>query len=574
MFTLKVKFLIAFMCFFRSAFGTTDVAWWDYTTIDRTWWKNTTLYQVLLPSFMDGDGDGYGDLKGLTSKLDYLVDLGIETILITPHCKSPDVKYAGYDIIDYVGVNPLLGTMHDFDELMEEMNKRNLKLIIDMVINHSSNKHPWFIHSVNKKKPYTDYYVWKDPAGYDRNGNPIPPNNWQNVIEGSSWTWNAKRKQFYLHQFIKEMPDLNLRNIYVLHEFKKIMEFWSDKGVAGFRLDAYEHFVEDAEFRNEPMLNLSTPVIKTRYDQVNMFTQHVDDSLEVVHKLRQITDYLTIKSGDFERILVPESNSRKKELYRIYGSSDYKLVHFPLSYWITWSYHYENAFYYRNLVDGYLGCLPRGSIANWVSENHDIPRKAQVFNEEYELILTTMVLLLPGVAYIYYGQELGVAGWRFPDKSIESQRLPMIWDDSTNAGFTNNNSKPYLPISPDYRKNNVKKQKAEKDSHYNKVKTMISWRKSDVLKYGDVKSYVLSDWVYSFTRRLDNEIYLATFNLGNTTEFVNLRQSIEKLPHRMVVKLASNNSDYETGDVINTKRKFRLEPQSTVVLYPKRIRVD
>ncbi|XP_065216738.1 maltase 1-like [Planococcus citri] len=557
---MKVLLLVAF-CLFHTISG----------TIDRTWWRNTTLYQVLLPSFMDGNGDGFGDLKGLISKLDHFVDLGIETVLITPHYPSPNMNNAGYDITNYTDVNRLSGTMQDFDDLMREMKKRGLKLIIDMVINHSGDQHPWFINSVNRVEPYTDYYVWKDAKGFDINRNPIPPNNWQALYGGSIWKWNTKRQQFYLHQFIEQMPDLNLRNNLVLDEFKKIFEFWANKGVAGFRLDAAEHFVEDDQLRNEPFINLSTQILRGRNDLSNIFTQFLWESVEVIHEFRTFIDSLTEKIGDFERILIPETHSQRKELYEYYGSKNHNIAHFPFNFWLTYTNRYENAYYYKNLIEGYLNCLPEGAVANWNSENHDIPRRAEVFNEEYEFILTSMVLLLPGISFTYYGQELGLAGWHFPgrEQTMEAFRLPMQWDDTTNAGFSNN-SRPYLPVSLNYNQINVKKQKADENSHYNKVKKMISLRKTNVFKYGEFKSYAVSHWVYSFTRKWENELYVMIFNLGDGTEFVDLHQSIGNLPNVMVIELASRNSDYKTGNEIQINQKLKLQPHVALVLHPKK----
>ncbi|XP_065219305.1 alpha-glucosidase-like [Planococcus citri] len=554
-----MKFFIVLICLFQSSLG----------AIDRNWWKKATLYQVLLPSFKDSDGDGIGDFNGLNWRLDYLKDLGIDTVMITPHFSTPNLNCAGYDVTDFKQVNHLFGTMNDFDRLVSEMRNKGLKLIIDMVINHSSDQHPWFSNSVKRIDPYTDYYIWKDPKGYDHNGNPIVPNNWQCIMGGSAWKWHPDRRQFYLHQFIEQMPDLNLRNDLVIYEFKKIFEFWSDKGVAGFRLDAAEHFIEDHYFRNEPFSNPSTQELRGRGDQSNIFTQLLSESMDVIHELRTQTDLLTEKSADYERILIPETHSRGRELYQYYGSEKYRIVHFPFNYMLTYSSNYETAHYYRNVIDDYLNCLPEGGIANWDSENQDIPRRAEVFNEEYEYILTSMVLLLPGVAVIYYGQELGLTGWHFPGRNVDSFRLPMQWDDSTSAGFSTN-SEPYLPVSENYRDVNVQKQKYDENSHYNKVRKMISWRKTDAFKYGSFKSYVLSTWVYSFTRRLNNEIYLVIFNLGKTdTEYIDLKHFIENLPDQMVIKLASRNSDYNTNNEINTNQKFKVKPQVAVVLYPK-----
>ncbi|XP_065222465.1 maltase 2-like isoform X2 [Planococcus citri] len=512
------------------------------------------------------------------------MELGIETVYISPHYLSP-MEDGGYDITNFTQVNPILGTMEDFKELIDETKARGLKLIVDIIINHSSDKHPWFIKSVNREDPYTDFYVWRDPKSYDYNGKPIPPNNWVSIFKGSAWQWNEQRKQFYLHQFTLHQPDFNLRNNLLKTEIKKIFKFWLDKGVAGFRIDATKYLIEDAEFRDDPV-KPGVIVPYTYQDVTHLYTADLWETYVFLHEIRLFCDRVTKKFTDYERILLPEAYGGGKMLYQYYGSKDYKIAHFPLNFAFVLIVEYKNASFYHNLINNYLSPIPEGGIPSWNSENHDKFRKAMVYNPEYEYIFTTMVMLLPGVAYTYYGQEIGMIGARIRDDqkrdsnpddftktTRDSCRLPMQWDDSFNAGFSTN-PKTHLPVSSEYWKINVKKQKADKNSHYYIFKRMLDLRKTDVFKYGDFKSYVVSTWVFAFTRTLKGQgTFLVVLNLGSETEMVNLSSVIHKLPETMNVELSSPNSGYSVGDEIATSatipNTFILRPFGAVVLSSK-----
>ncbi|XP_065222683.1 alpha-glucosidase-like [Planococcus citri] len=557
-----------------------------YGHIDKTWWKHTILYEIFLQSFKDGNGDGIGDIKGLISKLDHFVDLGIETVYISPHYESPMVD-SGYDVANFTNVNPMFGTMQDFDTLIKQMKKRKLKLMIDMVINHSSDKNPWFAKSINKEDPYTDYYVWKDPKGYDLNGKPIPPNNWVSIFSGPAWTWNAKRKQFYFHQFSPEQPDFNFRNDLLKDEIKKIFKFWFDKGVAGFRLDAVKFLMEDALFRDEPV---SSPEITVPYkdsDVIHIHTRSLWESYEILHELRTYTEEITKKFKDYERILTSESyHKSKKFLYQYYGSENYRIMHFPFNFALVLSAQYENATFFHDKINEYLEGLPEEATPCWNSENHDKLRKGTLLNEEYGFIFTTMVMMLPGVAYLYYGQEIGLSGSKIrPDQIVnkfedeftktgrDSSRQPMLWDDTLNAGFSNNRV-PFLPVNPNYWRINADTQKNTENSYYNMFKKMSKLRKTSTIKHGDFKSYVFSQCVFGFTRSLKGrETYVTIFNLGSETEFVDVHNTVENLPKFLTIEMASPNSGLSVGKKLPSAQRIPkiliLRPSTVVILSTK-----
>ncbi|XP_065212328.1 maltase 1-like [Planococcus citri] len=468
---------------------------------NRTWWKHDLTYGIFLKSFMDSNGDGIGDFKGLTSKLDYIVDLGIKTIWVSPFYPSPQAD-GGYDISDFCGINPIYGTMEDFEELMKEMKKRDLNFVMDLVINHSSDEHEWFEKSVNRVEPYTNYYVWVDPKGYDSNGNPIPPNNWRSIFDyetpSSAWTWNEKRKQFYLHQFLVKQPDLNLRDEQLKTELKNMIKFWLDKGVTAFRLDAVEFFMEDPSLRDdidtESLIKVVLGVEETETPRL-----HHPDTFEFLHEL-----YMFFRQYDrqnkkqrqtagFGEVYTPIDTKM-----RYYRTKNAPVTHYPYNYLLTMLRKYLDADQMIQFLNQWIKKLPKGATSNWTLGNHDHGRIFYYFNKEYNSILLTLVTMLPGAALIWYGEETSQEEFDFspnPKKNLMVERdhfrLPMQWDDSLNAGFTSGD-KPWVPVHPNYYSSNVKQQLANKNSTVNYFKDLVSLRKTDTLKFGDLKMYAIS----------------------------------------------------------------------------------
>ncbi|XP_065210592.1 maltase 1-like [Planococcus citri] len=575
----------------KSLFLTLCLLQISWCTVDRTWWKYTTMYEVYLPSFKDGNGDGMGDLIGLRTKLDHFVEIGVETIYITPHYPSPMVD-GGYDITDFTAVHPDMGTMKDFEILIREMNVRGLKLVIDVVLNHCSDQHHWFNKSVHREDPYTDFFLWQDPKGYNSDGTAVPPNNWCSVFGGSVWKWNDKRKQFYLHQFTTKQPDLNLRNEFVKNELKKILKFWVEKGVAGFRMDAVKFFVEDEQLRDEPVSSSDIKVPYYNRDLIHTRTQNQPESYQLLHELRIFLEKVTKKYTDFQRILLTEAYYLKYSeielFYRWYGTKKYRISHQPLNFFLTIDNNNKNSSYYHTAINTYLGGLPEEAVPNWNMENHDMGMKGYKFGEEYAFMCTSMVMMLPGMAYLYMGQELAVTGSNVRPDQLTSNiiigitglnrdffRHPMPWDDSLNGGFSTNN-KVFLPLNPNFWRVNVKRQKEDPNSYYQMFKMLMNLRKTNTLKYGDFKSYVISTWVFAFTRTYKKrDQYVVILNLGSETEFVDLYNNVVDLsiPESMTVKMASPNSGYKIGDQVPTKQTIPkiliLRPSAVLVLGTK-----
>ncbi|KAK7585939.1 hypothetical protein V9T40_000118 [Parthenolecanium corni] len=414
---------------------------------NKDWWKHTTIYEVYIRSFKDSNGDGVGDLKGIQSKLDHFEDLGIETVWITPFYKSP-MNDLGYDVMNYTDIDPLYGTMEDFDELLNDMNERGLKLIVDFVINHSSDQHPWFKKSIDRIEPYTDFYVWANPKGFDESGNPLPPNDWLSIFGGCAWKWNSKRKQFYLHQFAEKQPDFNLRNSALKAELKRILKFWLDKGAVGARLDATKHFIEDLELRDEPLLKKSlNKTIITWYDIDHRYTLDLWESYEFIHELRDFVDRNCSSTND-EKILITEAYTDFKHTIMYYGKQGYNIAHFPFNFgFFDWT-SFPSPRMMDTTIKRWLKHMPKNGVANWQIENHDNFRVGNRFSIEFMDIMTMTILTLPGIACIYYGQEIGMMDHNvrpdqirdpnnnahIPPTTRDLERLPMQWDDSLNAG--------------------------------------------------------------------------------------------------------------------------------------------
>ncbi|XP_065222590.1 maltase 2-like [Planococcus citri] len=551
-------------------------------SIDTDWWKHTILYEIYVQSFKDSNGDGMGDIKGITNELDHFVDLGIETLYLTPIFLSPMID-SGYDISNFTEIDPMFGTMDDFNELMSEMKRRGLKLICDLVINHSSDEHPWFVRSIQRIDPYTNFYIWVDPKGYDSKGQPILPNNWLSVFGGSAWAWNEKRGQFYLHQFGIRQPDFNLRDVELKKEIKKIMKFWLDRGVAGFRLDAAEHFIEDRYFRDEPLADPNKTKITSYFDLIHIYTAHLRETYEFLHELRDFTDQYTMgKRKQLERILVSEVYAYVNVTMTYYDKGDYAVTHFPFNFQFTFLRDFVNATLYNDRILEWLKNVPKGATPNWLAENHDNMRIGSRICEEYMDIVTITIMMLPGVACVYYGQEIGMTnGYVRPDQTKDAnagplattrdgERLPMQWDDTMNSGFTSKET-PWLPVHPNYWQVNVETQKSQEVSRYNIFKALSQIRKRKTMKIGNFKSYIVSEWVYAFTRSYRrHETYITVLNLGSEIAPVNLHVVIRNLPSTLQVVVASINAGFVKGDQIRSvpmfPRMFSMRPLSAIVL--------
>ena len=313
------------------------------------WWKSANIYQISPVSFKDSNNDGYGDIQGIISKLDHLVDTGIDVIFLSPFYKTPFMDF-GYDISNYVEIDSRFGSMADVVELFTKAKQKGLKVIIDFVPNHTSNEHDWFIKSENRARGYENFYVWHDGIPTVNAGRPLPPNNWQSVYGGSCWEWSEKRQQYYYHAFAKEQPDLDLREQLVIDELNNVLSFWLEKGADGFRIDAVSQLFEDPAFLENP-------------DQMNNLPQ----TYELVGKWRELVDAYNAAKGGDNRVLVPQVwDSDLEALMKYHDHNDTKRAQVPTNFKLINELHQRSkAADYKKAIDSYLESLPDGAVANW-----------------------------------------------------------------------------------------------------------------------------------------------------------------------------------------------------------------
>ncbi|XP_024875398.1 alpha-glucosidase-like [Temnothorax curvispinosus] len=465
----------------------------------KDWYKNSLIYQIYPRSFKDSDGDGIGDLKGITSKLEHIADIGADALWMSPIFKSPQYDF-GYDISNFTDINEEYGTLKDFDELVAKAKSLGLKVILDFVPNHSSNESDWFFKSVDRIKPYDEYYIWHD--GKILNGTRVPPNNWMSVFGGSAWQWNATRKQYYFHQFAVGQPDLNYRSPAVQEEMKKVLTFWMNRGVEGFRIDAINHMYEDARLLDEPPSNIPG-LPEDDYDILNhIYTKNLNETYEVLKTWRQLMDNHN-KNSDTKMILT-----------EAYTDFDLTMLYYKSGSTVPFNFMFmgdlknvSSAADFKRYIDRWMDNIPNGPqyVANWVVGNHDNHRAASRFGEKRADQLSMLAIVLPGVSVVYNGDEIGMvdrnftyeetkdpAGCnagreRYPLKSRDPERTPFQWDDSTSAGFSTNKT-TWLPVNSNYKVLNLAAQKAEFVSHYRMFKRMAQLKKKPVIEQGSLET--------------------------------------------------------------------------------------
>src|SRR4051812_13736659 len=418
------------------------------------WWQTGVIYQIYPRSYQDSNGDGVGDLKGIIRRLDYLQWLGVTAIWLSPIYPSPMADF-GYDISDYEGIHPLFGTMDNFDELLKEVHNRGMKLLLDLVPNHTSNQHPWFLESKSSKdSPKRNWYIW-----HDAKEDGTPPNNWLSVFGGPAWEWDEATKQYYYHAFLKEQPDLNWRNPEVQEAMFNVMRFWLNKGVDGFRVDVMWHMIKDEELRDEPVNVDYQPHMATYEQLLHVYSTDQLEVHDIVRRMRQVLDEYN------ERMMIGEVYLPIHKLMGYYGVNN-NGAHLPFNFQLL-SLPWE-ARQIEAAVDEYEGALPANSWPNWVLGNHDQPRITSRVGLQQARVAAILLLTLRGTPTVYYGDEIGMLdvaipieevqdpqGLNMPDKNLsrDPARTPMQWDSSENAGFTT--GKPWLRLHRSYRRMNV-----------------------------------------------------------------------------------------------------------------------
>jgi alpha-glucosidase len=488
------------------------------------WWRGAVIYQIYPRSFRDGNGDGVGDLTGITEKLDYVADLGVEAIWVCPFFVSP-MRDFGYDVADYRAVDPLFGTLADFDRLVARAHALGLKVLIDQIWSHSSDRHPWFKESrAARQGARADWYVWAEPKP-----DGTPPNNWLSVFGGSAWSWEPRRRQYYLHHFLPSQPQLNLRNPAVIAALTEAASFWLDRGIDGFRLDAIDFFLHDPALRdNPPCPYEGLPPAKLFGLQYHVHDMLQPDAAELIRHIRRLVDRypgattlgeVSSQPGALQRIAAYTADSNRLHMAYSLGTA-------------RWPFDTASL---RRLVEELSALDPNAWVA-WSFSNHDIERAVSRWgtppgNPAFARLLMGFSLSLRGSVCVYQGEELGLPqsqldladikdpfGLAFYPEYLgrDGSRTPMPWRAAApHAGFTTA-QKPWLPVDPAHYPLAVDRQEADPGSLLNCWRRFISWRKRhSALIRGRIEAVATPEPVVAFRRSCAEESLLVVLNPGD-----------------------------------------------------------
>ncbi len=483
----------------------------------HNWWKKAVFYELYPRSFGDSNGDGIGDLNGITRHLDYLNQLGVDAIWITPCFPSPQVDF-GYDVSDYENIDPMYGPLNDFDRLQQEAHKRGIRIILDLVVNHTSDQHAWFKDSrSSRSSAKRDWYIWRDGRGPGQ-----PPNNWTSTFAGPAWQWDDKTKQWYYHYFYVQQPDLNWRNPAVKQAIYDTSAWWYQRGVAGFRLDAVDTLYEDPKLTDNPILPGKNAYGDSIEDEIhNKKLPEVHDALK---GLRAVAD-------KYDAVLIGETwTSNIDELKAYYGQHDNELQ-MPMDFMFM-KVDKLSPPEFRRQIDAIEGS---GGWPVFVISNHDNVRSYNrygdgVHNDAIAKLMGAFYLTLRGSPIMYYGEELGMEnndpkrredvkdpigrrGWP-KEKGRDGERTPMQWNTTPNAGFTT--GKPWLPVPPSFKTHNVVSELKDPNSVLSIYKKVLALRHTDqALTEGDYIALNASDeHVMSYLRRYQGRAVLVVLNMS------------------------------------------------------------
>ena len=520
----------------------------------KNWWKEAVVYQIYPKSFQDSNDDGIGDLQGIIQRLDYIKELGADVIWLNPIYQSPQVDN-GYDISDYQSVNPDFGSLEDFKELLEETHRRKMKLILDMVLNHTSDEHIWFQESrKSKENPYRDFYIWR-PA---RNGK--EPNNWGNYFyegEGSAWEWDEHTQEYYLHNYSKKMPDLNWNCQKMREQIYQMLRWWCDMGVDGFRLDAVNRLQKPAGLPDShrppaPPIGIHGYVVD-REMCANQPGIH-----ELLKKLNQEV------FGRYDIMTVGETGNLKSDIALDYVGEESKEINMVFHFEIAKNPYLVTVPEFKEIQKRWAKVVEDGGWITQYLTNHDSPRQISRFgnDKEYRLesgkMLAMLMHTLPGTIYVYQGEEIGMVNVDFPSieyydekytvgkyhtmveagedpvKALDSLKMmsrdnvrtPMQWNDSENAGFSK--TKPWLAVNPNYKQINVEKDMSDKESVYYTYKTLIAMRKRHpVMVYGSYTPVMEEqENIVAYIRQYEEESWFMIFNFQEKSQKI-------KIPERL-----------------------------------------
>ncbi|KAK7097053.1 alpha-glucosidase-like isoform X2 [Littorina saxatilis] len=501
---------------------------------DMKWWQKTIVYQIYPRSFQDSDDDGVGDLRGITSRLDHFQYLNVKTIWLSPFYPSP-MRDFGYDVSNYVDVDPKFGNLSDFDDMLKTAHGKDLRVVIDFVAGHTSSDHPWFQLSQNRTSPYEDYYIWANGTTLP-NRTIVEPSNWMSVFGNSSWQWSDERRQYYYHAFLAKQPTLNYRNPTVVEEMKNVIRFWMDRGVDGIRVDAIPYIMVSEDYYQDQARNYTATAVWTKpaYYITNL-TKNVPDIGDIVKGWREVLDSYEDSDDDDDksRFMIVElyDTPEVRNRYFEYGAD----MPFNFDLVTALDNHYQvhgnfcAAICIRDAINNVYDNLPKGKWANFVLSNHDNRRAASRMGELYVDAVNMVLLTLRGTPTTYYGEEIGMEdifvsyqdtqdpfGKKYgPEKSRDPERSPMQWDDNKNAGFTNS-SHPWLAVHPNYTHVNVEWEKNSTNTTTLKVyRDLAILREEPSLQYGLLKFTDVNPDILSYLRSAEEHPhFLVVINFG------------------------------------------------------------
>lgn len=532
---------------------------------NQKWFANAVVYQIYPRSFYDANDDGIGDLEGIIAKLDHLKgaenSLDIDVIWLSPVYKSPMADF-GYDISDHIQIDPLFGNMHIFEELVKEAHRREIKIIMDFVPNHTSSQHPWFLESRSSTdNPKRDWYIWSkaDP----QQGS---PNNWLSIFGGSGWEYDPETQSYYFHSFLKEQPDLNWHNPEVKKAMHGILEFWLENGVDGFRIDAVDHIFKDPQLRdNPPNPGFIPGKMNPYFSQLKIHSQNLDETMKAIKEFGRILDKYP------EKIMVSEADLTLDEIVKFYTVSPH--LHAPFNFCLLSLPC--NAAVYKNFIDEFERRLSKENIPTYVLGNHDQPRVVSRVGVERARLLAMLILTMRGIRFIYYGEEIGMADVHIPANRIQDplektlpglklgrdpQRTPMQWSHEMYAGFTRA-GRPWLPVAEYYPRCNVQTESEDPYSMLWLYKTLIKIKNDyEALAegvYGSVQ--IQNNDIFCYVRKTAKQKILVALNFSENSEILKLEQwENGKL-------LCNTMLDRKNGEIISLKN-CRMRPFEGIVL--------
>lgn len=507
---------------------------------DLPWWKKTVIYHIYPRSFQDSNHDGIGDIKGIIQRLDHMKDLGVETIWFSPFFQSPQEDF-GYDISNYREIAPEYGNLADVENLIAQIHQRGMKIVLDMVMNHTSVQHEWFKESsLSQNNPKSDWYIWKDGKGNQ------PPNNWKSIVWGRGWHYHSKRKQWYYSSFLPFQADLNYRNPEVQQEMFDTVRFWLDKGVDGFRLDIFNCILKDDQFRDNPWSPNPAPSVDWPGGnfQKRKYSVNQDDNFEFAQKLRKVVD----EYGSNKRFLLGEVFGNRNTVKKYLGNQD----GLHLIFLFETMYFKFKAKWFKNTIQELENEFPDPFIPTWVLGNHDIFRYTRrIKNDLTKAKLIALIqLTVRAVPTIYYGEEIGIINAEIPRKDAKDPmaavfhwlpnfllkfipvsinrdvcRTPMQWDSSKFGGFSD--TKPWLSLTGEAQQRNVAQMKSNPDSLLNWYKLIIDLRKKyPVLHQGELEIKSSDKNILHYERFFGKERIAVLVNFSDVAQNIEIKGQI------------------------------------------------